>query len=292
MEQEEGVSVESSVAKLVFPDGTELAYRAWEAESPQGVVVGVHGIRSHAGWYARSGAYYAERGYSVYFPDRRGSGLNREATGKLSARRLVEDLVFFVGWVRDRCPGLAVHLEAISWGGKLSVAALLEKPELADTLILMAPGGIASRRGLPAGAKLRVLVGHVLGRDWRMEIPLEEPELFTANQERLAFLRRDTLSLREAPVELLWTSHVLDRRIAGAAPRLSLPVFLMLAEADPICDNDGILRFYDQLGSNVKQVKVYQGAGHTLEFEPDPEPIFADVVKWLGRFGSALGGER
>ena len=30
-----------------------------------------------------------------------------------------------------------------------------------------------------------------------------------------------------------------------------------------------------------RQVIEYPGAHHTLEFEPDPRPVFADLTQWL-----------
>ena len=59
---------------------------------------------------------------------------------------------------------------------------------------------------------------------------------------------------------------------------------MMLAEHDDVVDNDRLKRFYDALAAARKDLKVYAGAHHTLEFEPDPEPIFADMTNWFSTF--------
>ena len=117
-------------------------------------------------------------------------------------------------------------------------------------------------------------------------IPLNEPELFTANPDRIEYIRRDRLSLTECPAALMWASFILDCRIRRAAGKLVVPVFMMLAQHDRIVDNDGLMRFYAELGSMGKQIKVYAGAHHTLEFESDPATIFADMTAWFSRIGS------
>jgi alpha-beta hydrolase superfamily lysophospholipase len=266
-------------------DGVELAYGLWTPRTePRGVVVCIHGIRSHAGWYEKSCSHFADQGYLTYFPDRRGSGLNREVgSAKVTASLLVNDVASFLAWVRAEHPGLAVHLVGISWGGKLGVATLLADPGLADSLTLVAPG-IAAKRDITLAEKLKVLISRVACPGRIMPIPLNEPELFTANPERIEYIRNDPLSLVECPAALLWTSFILDCRIRHAGPRISVPVFLMLAEHDAIVDNDALMHYYETMGSASKRVRVYAGAHHTLEFEPRPEPVFADMTEWFSLF--------
>ncbi len=269
-----------------FPDGVELAYGVWTTrEKPRGVVLCIHGIRSHAGWYERSCEFFAEKGYVTYFLDRRGSGLNRDIGDKMvTASLLVGDLVYFVSHLRLQHPRLPVHLVAISWGGKLAVATLLQNPGLIDSLTLVAPGGIASKTDISVGHKLQVLLYRFIRPGKMIPIPLNEPELFTANPEKIEYIRHDELSLRECPVALMWASFILECRIRRAAEKLTVPVFMMLAEHDEICDNEKLMSFYTQLGSMSKQVHIYSGAHHTFEFEPEPEPIFDDMTNWFSGF--------
>ena len=274
------------VDRMTFPDGVELAYGAWNAVgNPRGVVICIHGIRSHVGWYQASCEHFARAGFAVYFHDRRGSGLNREHRHeKVTASLLICDLVHFITQVRRNHPGLPVHLVAISWGGKLAVAALLADPGLADSLTLVAPGGIAGRKDITPGEKLRVLLYRFTRPRKMMTIPLNEPELFTANPDRIDFIANDDLSLTECTASLMWASFILDCRIRSKADQLTCPTFMMLAEHDEICDNEKLMTFYAGLGSMTKQIKAYAGAHHTLEFEPDPEPVFADMTDWFSRF--------
>ena len=55
-------------------DGYQWHYRRYAPPAePVGRVVFLHGIQSHGGWYVETAAALAERGYTVFLPDRRGS---------------------------------------------------------------------------------------------------------------------------------------------------------------------------------------------------------------------------
>ncbi len=60
---------------------TGLWERVWSVPECRAVVVMLHGIQSHSGWYEGSGEHLAQAGVSVLAPDRRGSGMNGEARG-------------------------------------------------------------------------------------------------------------------------------------------------------------------------------------------------------------------
>src|SRR6266566_5022028 len=57
-------------------DGVELHYLRWSSgpAPPRAVVVFLHGIASHGGWFGETAGDLLERGVAVYAPDRRGSG--------------------------------------------------------------------------------------------------------------------------------------------------------------------------------------------------------------------------
>src|SRR5437763_11262490 len=103
-------------------DGYPIHVLTWPASGAvRGRVVVVHGVQSHSGWYHRLGRTLAEAGYEAHFPDRRGSGANREDRGHApSARRLIADLAEYLKTLRDADPAPPLVLAGISWGGKLA----------------------------------------------------------------------------------------------------------------------------------------------------------------------------
>ena len=57
----------------------------------------------------------------------------------------------------------------------------------------------------------------------------------------------------------------------------------MLAGRDRIIDNPATQSLFDRFGSTDRRMLMYENAAHTLEFEPDRERIFDDLLHWLNR---------
>jgi len=180
---------------------------------------------------------------------------------------------------------LPLFLVGVSWGGKLAAALAAMHGGRYAGVALLCPG-ICAKRGVSAATKWRI--GRALARGrgrQRFALPFDDPRLFTATPRWREFLERDPLTLREATAQLLGASRRMDLYLAEAAPWIAAPLWLALAEHDAIIDNAATQRYVARSGATDKTVRVYAGAQHTLEFEPEPEPIFAELTDWLLRHG-------
>jgi alpha-beta hydrolase superfamily lysophospholipase len=267
-----------SVQTHTASDGYAWRYRRYAAAGPpRGRVVVLHGIQSHGGWYTASCQSLARAGYTVEFLDRRGAGLNDAARGDApSFRRLLRDIAEFLK------TGPPAFVVGISWGGKLAVALEQFYPGLARGLVLLAPG-VCPRVRPPAGLRLRIAWSRLVAPARLFDIPLDDPALFTANPERQAFIRDDPLALRRATARFLVSSVHLDFVLRRAPAHVRAPVLLLLAGEDRIIDNARTRAYAARFASADRQVIEYPAAHHTLEFEPDPSPVFADLAAWLDR---------
>ena len=255
-------------------DGYDLTvHRYAPAGEPRGRVVYLHGIQSHAGWYAASCAALATAGFTVEFLDRRGSGRNTVARGDTpSWRRLVDDIAELLA------SGPPAVLLSVSWGGKLAVALEQVYPGRTRGVALITPG-ICPQLGPPLLTRLRIGGAWLFAPTRTFPIPLDDPALFTANPSRQAYIRDDPLALRRATARFFIESVRLDAAIARA--RVTVPVLLMLAEKDRITHNERTRAYVGRLGAPEVLVREYAGASHTLEFEPDPSAVLTDLERWV-----------
>ena len=282
--------IEPSIRELIASDGYRLKFRHWAPEHPTGIVIALHGIQSHSGWYNYSSRRLADAGFAVYFPDRRGSGLNGFQRGHAAhAMRLVNDvralrtLAINETDCRPEKPNahLPITILGISWGGKLAAVLAALFPEEFDRLALLYPGLVARIR--PTRSQLLRLN---LARTFEIvkhhiPIPLDDPALFTQVPEWQQFISHDPLALHAVSSSFLNAGRDLDRELTTHCAKILQPTLLMLAENDSIIDNVAVRRIVSQFGTDQLTTHVYQGAQHTLEFEPNREVVVDDLIAWL-----------
>jgi alpha-beta hydrolase superfamily lysophospholipase len=270
---------EPPLSAFTAGDGYVWRYRRYEPTGPsRASVVALHGIQSHGGWYGQTCSALAAAGYAVSFLDRRGCGANdRDRGDATSFRRLLDDVAEFV-----RAQPRPVVLLGISWGGKLAVAFQRRHVGLTDALVLIAPG-LFPRVRSPVRDYLRGFAARLFAPGRHLPIPLNDPELFTANPERRRFIRDDPLALRDATARLLFESIRLDVYLRLAARRVTVPVLVLLAGRDRIIDNAATRRFVGRFPTADRTVIEYPDAHHTQEFEPGGPPFLDDLIGWLGK---------
>lgn len=272
---------------ITASDGYRLFARHWRPSGvPRGFVVALHGIQSHSGWYEYSSGRLCEEGFDVLFLDRRGSGRNFARRGDAPhGDRLINDVVQVVSQVcreRDRvAPEAPVVLLAVSWGGKLATVTAARRPELLDGLALLYPGLCARVQPTPSQQARLWLARQLDIRHKRVEVPLNDPALFTAEPRWQAFIRNDPLALREVTSGFLLAHQELTHESLASAPQIHCPTLLMLAGRDQIIDNKATKLWAARLGTGKVTLQEYPDAQHTLEFEPQPDRFVNDLVTWL-----------
>jgi alpha-beta hydrolase superfamily lysophospholipase len=253
-------------------------------------VIALHGIQSHSGWYDYSSRRLADAGFAVYFPDRRGSGLNGFQRGHAAhAMRLVNDVRALrelainetvVGTVNSNAQ-LPITILGISWGGKLAAVVAALFPREFDRLALLYPGLVA-RIGPTWSQLLRLNLARTFEVvKHHIPIPLDDPALFTQVPEWQQFISHDPLALHTVSSSFLNAGRDLDRELTTHCVKILQPTLLLLAENDSIIDNGAVRERVNRFGTHQLTTQVYPGARHTLEFEPNRDVVLADLLAWL-----------
>ncbi|MCZ2343279.1 MAG: alpha/beta hydrolase [Bacteroidales bacterium] len=264
-------------------DGYDFYLRHWRPTGvPRARIVWLHGIRSHGGWYTRSCGELVAAGYEVVFLDRRGAGWNSAHRGDSpSFRRLLDDVIEYIKHLRREKAGLPLYLGGISWGGKLAVGVPYRCPGLVQGLILACPG-LVPIIAPPFVQRMRIAAARLLRPSRLFPIPLNEPELFTADAQGQEFIAQDRFGLRQASARFLFGSFGLDVYLRRAARQVVEPTLLLLAGQDRIISNPGTRDFVRRFRSTDLSVIEYPSAHHTLEMEGPSHPFVTDIIQWIG----------
>jgi len=279
----------SAIRQVTASDGYRLHFRHWQVSHPKGIVIAMHGIQSHSGWYEYSSSRMAQDGFAVYFGDRRGSGLNGFQRGHaIHALRLINDVRCLTQLAlsehdlpsRQRLP---ITLLGLSWGGKIAAATAALFPGEYDRLALLYPG-LESRIRLTLWQTFRLNIAKTFEIVRRhIPIPIDDPALFTSVAEYQRFIAEDPLALHTVTSSLLNAGRDLDQILVEHGAKIQHPVMLMLAGKDAIIDNTAVRKKVNSFGSREITVLEYPDACHTLEFESNREAIFSDLNRWLSQ---------
>ena len=267
---------------LTAGDGLRLHVLHWRSGSspPSAVLLFLHGIASHAGWFAETATDLGRHGVEVYGLDRRGSGRSQGPRGHLDRyEQALDDVEELVGLVAAEHPQVPVVLAASSWAAKLGVVYAAERGAPLAGMMLLGPG-LFPTVNLSPWHRTVVVGGHLVRPMVRLPIPLT-PELYTASPHYRDVIRADPLRLLEATTQFFWQTARLDRRRGRDTARLDLPVLLLQGEDDQMMDVAATRRWFDGLGGRHTTYLAYPGAGHTLDFEPDRTRYLGDMLAWL-----------
>ena len=234
--------------------GRPLFVSRFDADSPRGTAVLVHGFTENGEKFAELIHSLLSQGWSVVAYDQRGHGRSWRAEGlaEISLTHVdrfgeyVEDLGRVVDDVLAPMPKPWV-LFAHSMGGAVSALFLEQRPGIFDRVALCAPMIAPNLGGIPAPAgKVICGVPKLLGRGKKrmfVSKPYSYPEAFETScatgRERFDWyetLRRDHPEFTNNGPTYGWTLEAIGvtKRILapGAVERIDIPVRLYTAESD------------------------------------------------------------
>jgi len=257
-----------------------LPVRVFGRDQPGTPVILVHGLQSHSGWFVQSADFIAHLGRPVYAFDRKGSGLSAAKRGHAdSFEEWIEEIHTLAELANRRHGTSRVHLVGHCFGAIPATAFACRYPELVASLILPT-AAIHTQTNVSFAEKLAILSGQLTGRQNYIPIHLQA-EMFTDLPDYEAFIRDDALALTQATAQFYWQVPKARRYINKHIEHLTMPVFMALADEDPICDNAGNRQFFATLPAQKKWLKNYADAEHILEYSRERDAFFQDLTAWF-----------
>lgn len=270
-------------------DGYVMQGRVWGggdpdiAEHGRELVLYLHGIQSHGGWFERSAAELAAPQRVVLLPDRRGSGLNAAERGDVAHwRRWLDDLDELLSCARRDYEVERVSVVGVSWGGKLALSWLCARRPAVERVVLIAPG-LAPAVDVSRRTKFQIVRALLTDPRRLFPIPLNDPALFTDSPAARGFIEEDPLKLTHATARFLYHSRNLDRLLSKEPPgAITAECHLFLAGRERIVRNAPTEALVRKLVKGSPNVRFFPTARHTLEFEEDGVgflPAFRGVME-------------
>ena len=272
--------------ELKMADGTAIFYRAWlHPDEQRPVLLIMHGLGAHSGWFIDMGNSLHEQGLTVYAIDHRGFGRSGGLRGHAAAAQTpVRDAEAALAEIRKRHPEAPVSILGHSLGAIFALHMATDdsaapQPRLAG-IILINPG-IAVTWKIPLGRQVAMAVGGLSGstRQWSLAPGYE---VMTTNPEARRMLDAVTYWQRTQSAAFIYQVALRLRTSAmRRAPSIRTPALVIQCEGDLSVVPAASRRCYDTLGSADKTWKTFPDFGHDFEFEPDRATLDAAIAAWV-----------
>ena len=277
-------------SEFVSHDGTRLFYRMWPATgaSPKGAIILLHRGHEHSGRVAHLAAELGLDDFAFYAWDARGHGRSPGERGySPSFAASVRDLDCFVRHVSETS-GTAVEDIAViaqSVGAVLATTWVHDYAPQIRALVLASPAFSVklyvpfAREGIALWEKLKgtfFVNSYVKAR------------FLTHDPERIASFEADPLITRPIASNILLQLYEAAARVVDDARAITVPTQLLISGSDWVVRHAPQHRFYENLGSRIKERHVLPGFYHDTLGEKDRAIALAEVRRFIdARFAAA-----
>jgi alpha-beta hydrolase superfamily lysophospholipase len=265
-------------------DGSRLFYRYWpsvDGPAKQAVVM-FHRGHEHGGRLQHLADELDLPSMAIFAWDARGHGRSAESSKPATMGRLIKDLDEFVAHV-SREFGIAVRDMAIvgqSVGSVLVATWVHDYAPPIGCMVLASPA-FKVKLYVPL-ARPALALGHKLFGEFHVNSYVKARAL-THDPERIKSYESDPLIRRPISVNILLALYSTADRVIEDAPAIHAPTQLLISGADYVVHHGPQHRFFDRLGSTVKEKHVLPGFYHDTLGERDRAPAIAKVREFVSR---------
>lgn len=266
-------------------DDVKLFYRHWPSavDKPRGAVVLFHRGHEHSGRVAHLADELNLPEFDLFAWDARGHGRSPGERGFSpsfgTSVRDVQTFVDHIGTAHGFAPeSLAVVAQSV--GAVLAATWVHDYAPKIRALSLASPAFRVklyvpfARHGLALLQKLR---GNFFVNSY------VKAKFLTHDPERIASFNADPLIARPISVNVLLGLYQAAERVVADAAAITVPTQLLISGADWVVHDGPQHRFFENLGSPVKEKHELPGFYHDTLGEKDRAPVVASVSAFIKR---------
>ncbi|RYY15896.1 MAG: alpha/beta hydrolase [Chitinophagaceae bacterium] len=260
-------------------NGQLIFYRSWKVTGKaKGIVIIVHGLNSHSGYYQNFAIQLCESHFDVYAIDLAGRG---ESQGERyyipDYKDIIADIDQLLAIAKFSHPTLPVFIFGHSAGG---VFASVYAADNQNKLRGLISESFAFQLPAPAFALAIIkLLGNILPHARLVKLNNAD---FSRDPGSVNSMNNDPLlSNEKQPAKTMQQLLVAGEYLEKKMPELRLPILIMHGTADKATKVSGSKYFMEHASSKDKQIKLYEGHYHDLLNDKFSGIVVMDILNWL-----------
>jgi len=264
-------------------ENNSLYYHDWPTpKDHKGAIILIHGLGEHCQRYAALAAYLNDAGYSLYSMDLPCHGQSTGTRGHIDSFDIFQDAALgLYKRVKQGNADTPLFILGHSMGG-LIVTRLLQSHQDKFQGALLSGAAIESPQEPPAWqVSLITLISKLLPKLGALQLDASGISRDPAVVEKYMadpLVDKGKLSAKFL-VEMFKTMALAKEQ----ANKISLPILIMHGGKDPMTAPSGSQFLYDNISSQDKELKLYDGLMHEIFNEPEAMRIYKELVDWLNQ---------
>lgn len=259
-------------------DGVELVAQSWQAENPQAIILGIHGMNDYSKTFNMSGPWFASNGISVIAYDQRGFGRSPQFGIWPGDDKLVQDVANMLDILKQRYPGIPIYILGVSMGGAVALSLNGGEGDLdVDGQILVAPAvwGWSTLNPLYK-LPLRVAAHTFPGRSFTGKglkiMPSDNIEMLRDNF-------KDPYMIKETRTDMIYGLVSLMERGYQSAEHNKTPTLILYGDQDQIIPRKPVESIISRM--NDVSLRTYENGYHMLLRDLQAEIVWNDIKGWV-----------
>ncbi len=274
-------TIKVATEALAMADGCKLFLRSWVTGSSDVLLI-LHGLGAHSGWFIDMGDALAARGLTVYADDHRGFGRSEGLPAHIdNYATFVEDCHALVSEIRRRHPDARLFVLGHSMGGIFTTHLAAKYGQSLAGILYLNPL-IEDSSHISLGTMLSIVVGGLF-KSKRYYQVAGGTESMTTRQEAIEMVNADPYWRRKQTASFLFQILLMRMAVLKLAKQITLPVLAMQAGQDKAILASGTRKLYEALASSDKTWKGYAEFSHDSEFEEEHSRMDSDIAEWIGK---------
>jgi len=273
------VQSKQTISTFCNSKGLNIFYRNFNTgNTPKGIVLIVHGLNSHSGYYQNFASHLNENYFEVYAIDLPGRGQSdgeRYYIGNYT--EIIADIDQLINIIQSTHPALPIFLFGHSAGGLFaSLYAVQHQDKLKGLISESFAFQVPASGFVQASIKF---LSHLIPRTRLVRLP---NEYFSRDKAVVHTMNNDPLLAGEKQSaktmqQLLLAADYLKNEM----PAIKLPLLILHGTGDKATKPTGSEYFMKHATSVDKQLKLYEGHYHDLLNDKYNGIVIRDITRWL-----------